>query len=378
MKHFPFYLAAFVTTVCLMAAGCTQPAPAPTPTAATKPAATTAPAAPAATAPAKAAEPTKPAAAAPTTAAAAPAKKVDYPIKGKPITLIVPWAAGASNDVVTRLLAFPLEAGLGTPVEVVNRPGAGTQVGITELTKAAPDGHTLANTATPATQLTYADPARKAPYGRKDIQPIAAAVVESQSIYVKGDSPYKTANDLVDAAKANPKKIKIADQGNLSTAHMVTLGFERAAGVKFAAVHFDGASESVAAVAGGHVDACVSGLAGGAGMVKSGELRIIANTGTSESKFVPGVKSLKEQGYNTTMILARGISAPGGTPREIVDKIAGIIKSAVDDPAFKKKMDDAMLDAQYLGTADFEKHWDETDALVKVMIDDAKAAEPQK
>jgi|GEM_PF-3511648 len=198
------FLVSITTLAILVTAGCGQSAPAPTPTkAAAAPAATAAPAA--ATAPAKAAEPTKPAAA--PTVAAAP--KVDFPQKGKSITINVPWDAGGAADVGTRLITPILEKELGVPVQVVNKPGAGSQTGLADFARAAPDGYTIGNTNLPNTfPDLHGPPTAKATYSRKSFVPISNIVWDPEAIAVKADSPIKTVKDLVDLAKT--KEIKVA------------------------------------------------------------------------------------------------------------------------------------------------------------------------
>lgn len=172
-------------------------------------------------------------------AGAAASKKVEYPTKGRAITIIVPFAPGGANDVAARVQAPALEKELGVPVVVVNKPGASTQIGMTQLVQAKPDGHTLGLLTLPGAMLAYLDPARKAIYSRKDFQVVALQSWDPNGIAVKTDSPHKSLKDLVEAAKANPEKIKIGTSGLLSTDHMVLLMLQRIAQVKFAIAHFE-------------------------------------------------------------------------------------------------------------------------------------------
>lgn len=364
MKRLVVVLATVVTMASLGIAGCTQPTAAPTPTQA--PAAK--PAAPAA-APTKAAEPTKPA------AAAAPA----WPEKGKAIMITVPWSAGDTNDTATRLLAGYLEKELGTPVQVVNKPGAATVLGLTELVRAKPDGYTFGSTSTMTTVVSYMDPDKKATYSRKDFQPIAVQIVESPVLAVKGDGPFKTAKDLMDAAKANPDKIKVGDNGLMSPTHMGSASLAKAGGVRWASVHFDGGAQNVAALLGGHTDALVSSLGPAQGPAKAGTLRVLGVMDTQSSIFLPDVKPLKDQGYDVVIPLARGIIAPAGTPKEAVEILNNAIKKVVTTNAeFKQKAETAGYDLRYWDTAQFTKHWDEMDAYVKPMLEDLKKEETKK
>lgn len=198
MKRYlvPLMAAALATT--LLIGGCTQAAPAPAPTSPPKAAEPTNAAAPAAA-------PTQ--AVAPARAAEAPAKTTDFPTKGKAITLTVPLPAGSSMDIAARVLAPMLEKDLGTPVQVVNKVGAGGQVGLTDLSLSKPDGYTIAAHALPATITMYLDVERKT-FNRGQLTSLALDNIEPVVISVKKESPFKTLKDAVDAAKANPQKVK--------------------------------------------------------------------------------------------------------------------------------------------------------------------------
>lgn len=361
----------------LVIAGCTPGAPAPTPTKApaapTKAAEPTkAPAAPTAApaAPTKAAEPTKAPASQPT---AAPAKKVDYPQKGKAITLIVSWDAGGITDILARQLAAAMEKELGTPVQVVNKPGGAAQIGHTEIAKSKPDGYTFGSTNLPSSFLSYLDPQRKAAYGRGDLMQVSNVLLDPASIAVKADSPFKTLKDLIDAAKASPEKVKISDNGALTGHHLDNLMLEKLAGVKFAIVHFSGGAPAVAALLGGHIDASVSVAGQYAPQVKSGEIRLLAVMAEKESKFFPGVPTLESQGYKYySASSSLGFSVAGGTPREIVDFMDGAIKKITDSDDFKKKMDELSYPLYYMNSARFTAFWDEKETEIKPLLELAR------
>ena len=126
----------------------------------------------------------------------AAAATVDFPVKGKPITIIVPNAPGGTNDITARLMAPVLEKELGTPVVVVNKPGAATQTGITEGALAKPDGYTLTMTALPGTLTVYMDPDRQAVPQIREMQPVALHNLDIGAVVVNAQSPYRTVKDL--------------------------------------------------------------------------------------------------------------------------------------------------------------------------------------
>jgi len=140
----------------------------------------------------------------------------DFPKKGKSIDLIVAFSSGGAVDTAARLVQPILEKELGTNVEVINKPGAGGQIGYTALTSAKPDGYTIGATGSPSVVVSPLDPARGAKYTRASFQPLGRQVIDPAVIAVQPDSPYKTLKELLDAAKANPKSMTASTTGLLT------------------------------------------------------------------------------------------------------------------------------------------------------------------
>lgn len=369
MKTMFVHLAALLVAATILVVGCAGAAPAPTPTKA--PAAPTA----AATKPAAAATAQATQAPAATAAVAPTAAKIDYPEKGKAITLVVPWAAGSVNDLFSRQFATWMEKDLGTQIQVVAKAGAGGQLGITEVANAKPDGYTLGMNSMPSTAIIYLDPERKAAFSRKDLAPVAIGVMEPVGLVVSGESPYKTTKDLMDAAKAAPEKIRVGDNGIMSPTHLPAIALGKAADVKLASVHFNGSSEQVAALLGGHIEAGVVSAGGLLGHFQSGKLRILGVFDKAESSLFPGAKTLPSQGYNVTMVATRGFVAPAGTPKAIIDLLSNSIGKATKDAEFLKKMDEMGMKVGYADAQRYATLWDEDEAIVKPMIAEAKASQ---
>lgn len=356
-------LAAITVAVSLLIAGCSQAAPAPTP-------------APKAAEPAKAAAP----AAAPTQAAApaaptkAPeaAKKVDFPQKGKAINILIPWPTGGGNDITARLLAAGMEKDLGTPVQVVNKPGAGSQVGIAEGATSKPDGYTLVNTAIPNTIGIYLEPERKATFDRKSFIPVALHTLDPITIAVNAKSPYKSLKDLIDYAKANPGKLKAGTGGLMGVQHLAILLFQKATGAKFSIVHFDGGAQQVTNLLGEHIDVVFDFPPSVLPQVKSGNVRALGVLDTQEFKYLPGVPTLASQGFNINFSTARIFSVPAGTPKEIVDILSGSIKRVIAMEDQQKKLDEMGIVARYMDSAEASKYWEEKEAEIAPLIPLAK------
>ncbi|MGE5617781.1 MAG: tripartite tricarboxylate transporter substrate binding protein [Sphingomonadaceae bacterium] len=360
MKRLLVPLVALLAAVSLAIAGCSSAAPAASPTKAPEPA--------------KAAEPTKAPAAAQPTAAPAASSKVNYPEKGKTITIIVPVSAGGGSDVSTRVLIPALQKALGTNVEVVNKAGANQQLGHTEFVKAKPDGYTIAMTNLPTTFTNYLDPDRKAIYNRQSFVPIAAPVLDPGIIVVKADTPYKDLKELVEAAKAKPGEITIGATGLMTAPHLMLLQLEKATGAKFNIVQFDkGAADATNALLGGHIQ----GQAGYIGdlftQTKSGNVRALAVADTERSPFLPNIPTMKELGIDLTSYIPRGYSVQKDTPQEIVSILENAFRAAANDPEVKKKQDEMGLTQKFLGSKEYGALWDKMEQDAKPLVDAIKA-----
>jgi len=359
VKRASLAMAALLVAAGVVIAGCSQAAPAPT-------AAPAKPAAAPTSAPAAAPAPTKAPAAAPT---AAPAAKVDFPQKGKSITVIVPFSAGGGTDTQARIIAASMEKTLGVPVQVVDKPGAGSQVGLTELVNAKPDGYTIGFTNNPTTMGVYLTPDRKATFNKSSFAPIAGFVFDPEDVVVKAGGPYNTMKDLIDAAKAKPKTIKATTNGLLSDDHMAIIQVEQTSGAQFAIVHFDGASEEVTALLGDKTDAAFMGVGTSLPFIKQGQLKALMLMDKAESPFLPGVPTAASLGYNIVIGSSRGLSAPKGTPPEIIAILANAIKKATEDPEVKQKLTDMGSAVNFQDTQTYDKFWSDMEVAIKPVMD---------
>jgi tripartite-type tricarboxylate transporter receptor subunit TctC len=306
-------------------------------------------------------------------AAPASAQKVDFPAKGKVITAISPTTAGSGSDVSLRVLAEGLEKELGVSVEVVNKPGAGQQAGITELLRAKPDGYTICNMTFPNVQLIYLDPERQAAFSRKNLQPVANYVSDVGLLAVKANSPFKTMRDLVNAAKAGPGKIKLSTTAILSPHHVAILKLQKMAGVKFAIAHFSGSAPGITALLGGHIDGFVGFGADIMAQIKNGDVRVLGIADREENEFYPGVKTMEAQGYKLHFIAARLIAAPAGTPRQTVNTLSGAVKRTMEADAVKKKMKTLGIVPHYMDPDQLSSYWTQVETEVKPFVEEARS-----
>jgi tripartite-type tricarboxylate transporter receptor subunit TctC len=292
--------------------------------------------------------------------AAAPIGAADFPQKGKAIQMLVGFAAGGSTDVGARLLASGMEKELGTPVLVVNKPGASGQIAYTALTQAKPDGYTIGNTNFPSSVVSYLDPARKATYTRKSFDLLALHVIDPALFAVKADSPFKNLKDVIEAAKANPKKIKVSTTGIQSDEAFAILQLQKMTGTHFAMVHFaQGVASAMTAFLGGKIDVLCANVGDLLSQFKSGEVRILGIMDDEPSPFYPGVPTFEQQGYKLYNSASRGFSAPAGVPKTVADILSGAIKRVSASEDHKKRMADMGLTLRYLDTAQYAKYWAE-------------------
>jgi len=298
-----------------------------------------------------------------------PAGAADFPQKGKAIQILVGFAAGGSSDAGARILASGMEKELGTSVVVVNKPGASSQIAYTTLTQAKPDGYTIGNTNFPSAVVSYLDPARKATYTRKDFDLLALHVIDPGLIAVKKDSPFKTVKDVVEAAKGNPKKLRISTTGIQSDEAFGILQFQKMTGAQFALVHFSqGIAPAMTAFLGGKIDVFCGNVGDLLSQFKSGEVRILGIMDDQQSPFYPGVKTFEEQGYKLYSSSSRGFAAPAGTPKEVVNTLSEAIKKAVATEDHKKRMADMGLTIRYMDSAGYTKYWGEYETMLKELL----------
>ena len=295
-----------------------------------------------------------------------------FPDKNKAVDIIVPYTAGGSSDMAARLIAPGLEKELGIPVRVVNRPGAGAQLGTSELARAKKDGYTLGMTTLPQVMLVYLDRDRQADFSRKSFQPLAGLTADPQIMTVKADSPYKTMKDLIDAARANPEKIRIGLTGTFSSEHIAMVKLQKLTGVRFALVQFDGISSSRTALLGGHIDVIPSTMPGLGGVVKSGDVRLLGVLDKEPNEFAPQVKTLQSQGYDVQSVISFTVSLPAGTPKPIVDIMAAAAKKAVETDEYKQKVRALGSTPRYLGPAELGAYWDDTEVQLRPLLELAK------
>jgi tripartite-type tricarboxylate transporter receptor subunit TctC len=301
----------------------------------------------------------------------------DFP--NRPIQLMVAYPAGGSTDIAARIVAAIAEKELGQPIVVVNKGGAGGQVGWTDMVRQKPDGYYIGFINLPATNTVILDPERKAIFSEKDFTPIINQVLDPGVIWVRADSPYKTVQDLIEAAKKSPSTIRAATTGILSDDHLAILMTEEAApGAVFRLVHLEGGAAQFKEIMAGNIDVAFDNVGSIVPRVRSGEVRALAVLDDVRSKFLPEVPTTKELGYPTIISNSpRGIAGPKDMPALIVAKLREVLKKAMEDPEHVKKLEEQGIAIRIMVGEEYAKYFSDTHAKAKKYTEWAKNR-PQK
>ena len=264
----------------------------------------------------------------------ATAALADYP--EKPIEVIVGYSAGGGTDVMARTVAKFLEEELGEGASVVikNMPGAGGQIGFTEVAKATPDGYTLGTFNLPAALALTHD--READYDVNSYTYLANFVEDPNTITVAASSPFRTLGELLDAAKADPGAITLGLSSLGGNDHFGANMIAAAAGAEFTLVPFKGASNARTAIMGGHVAGGTMTL--GQTTNFPDELRVLAVLSGERSPFRPDVPTAKELGFDVQMSSLRGIVAPAGMDEAMADQLRAALTAVNANPDFQAMM----------------------------------------
>jgi tripartite-type tricarboxylate transporter receptor subunit TctC len=274
-----------------------------------------------------------------------------YP--ARPVRFLVPYAAGGSTDVVARAVGAKVQESVGQALVIENRPGGAEILATDLLSKAPPDGYTIALISnTFAINETFAG---KLPYSAdKDFAPVAKLVDVPFGMFVTPGLPVNTVKEFVDYAKARPGQLNYAHVG-LGTPHFLTMEwFKRLAGLDIQGIGYKGAVPALTAVAQGDVHVITIGLGGATSFVKSGKIRAIANASPRRVLTLPDLPTMKEAGYADFDFTSWfGVLAPAGTPREIVEKLNAEFGKAVLAPEVKQRLENLGLEPSAMTSAEF-------------------------
>ena len=272
-----------------------------------------------------------------------------YPTK--PVTLVVPTAAGGTTDLSARMLAQALTPVIGQSVVVDNKGGGNGNIAAGIVKRAEPDGYTLfmqySGYHVISPHLT-----KVSQWAQGDFQPVANVISAPQIIVVRDGLPVKTLAELITYAKANPGKLNYASSGNGSLQHVTGAMLEQQGGIKMVHVPYKGTGPALQDLLGGQVDLTFGTAPPFMPHIQGGKLRVLAVTGKERLPSLPDVPTTAEAGYpgvNATSWFA--LFAPAATPKAVVDKLAADARTVVQSAAFKQKAQEQGATADYLGPA---------------------------
>jgi tripartite-type tricarboxylate transporter receptor subunit TctC len=285
---------------------------------------------------------------------AGPAVSADFPTK--PITLICPYPAGGSTDVIARPLAEAAGRVLGQPVLVENKGGGGGAVGTGSIIGKEPDGYLLSIVVTSLHRSAHIN---KLSFDTvKDVTPIIRVAGYLYGVLVRPDSKIQSLPELIQAAKAKPGELTYMASGIGTGGHIAAEEMASVAGVKFNHLPSKGDQESSAGLLGGHVD-FISTTSGWIPLVEAKQLKLLATYGETRVKRFPDVPTVKELGLKVVHDSPIGIVGPKGMSAERVKVLHDAFQKALSDPAFLKAMEAYEMPVLYQNTADFAKFWAE-------------------
>ncbi|PKL12735.1 MAG: tripartite tricarboxylate transporter substrate binding protein [Spirochaetae bacterium HGW-Spirochaetae-8] len=284
------------------------------------------------------------------------------------VKVIIPWSVGGMTDVLTRPIASWLEKYYGVPFVVENKPGGGGVVGSMLIESSPNDGYTIGTTSMSTISAKYVSPIYP---DINNVELISQVITIPATVTVSSSSPWKTMEELIAYAKANPGALKNANSGTGASAHIYAMYFESMAGIKMNHIPYPAYAEAITALLGKHVDITNIPLPDVAPHIDSGEFRLLAIASAERHPSYPDVPTLRELGIDVVMGNYSGFVAPKGTDPAIVKALDEAIGKSMEDPAIRKFLIDAGYQPTYLNAADFAKvikgAEDQLDYMVNVL-----------
>ena len=282
--------------------------------------------------------------------------KAQWP--SKDITLIYHSKPGSGGEIFLRSLAKPMEKALGKAVVVDNKPGAG---GLNAWKPAAEakDGHTFLGV---SSTIITAPILNKMPVDYKSFDPIAMMFVDPMILFVKADAPWNTIQEFIADAKKNPGKFNIAGGVPGELGFVAGMMLMEKADIKFNVVPFESGGDAVVSVMGSHIHGAIGEYGETASAIEAGKVKVLVGFNP-----VPGTKipTVKDAGLDIEIEKFRGVLAPKGTPKEVIDKLIDASKKALEDPEFKKYYENLKLQPVFKPGAEFTKVMEAQDAQIR-------------
>ena len=286
----------------------------------------------------------------------------------RPITLIVAYPPGGGTDIVARALAPYVEKylGGGAKIVVVNRAGAGGEVGFAALANSPADGYTIGFVNTPP--LLTIPIERAAQFSWQRYEYVGNIIDDPCNFSVHADTPVTNLRELAAYAKAHPGEVTVGTTGIGSDDHLAMLKFERAAGVKLRHIPFKGSADVRAAILGKQITVAAINIGEALQYQKGGTpLRNLVQMSPARTNLAPELPTAREQGYDIEMSSLRGLAAPKGMPSEIRDRLVRAVAQSVADPEFRARAAQFFAPMRYLAPAEYEALVRDADAMYRQM-----------
>ena len=270
----------------------------------------------------------------------------------KPVSLVVPFPAGGTTDVLARALAERLSPAIGQPVIVENKPGAGATIGADYVAKAKADGHTLLIGAVHHTIASSVY--KKLPYDfQKGFEPVTVIAMVPNVLVVNARTPAKNVNELVALIKAKPAEASYGSNGNGTAQHLIGTQFQQQTGTRLQHIPYKGSGPLATDLLGGQILMSFDTITPVLPHIKAGKLRPLEVTTAKRSPALPDVPTLQEAGLKDFDIGTWfGVLAPVGTPKPVRDRLSAEATKIIQSPDFRKRMDD--IGAQPVGNSPAE------------------------
>ena len=286
----------------------------------------------------------------------------------RPVTLLAGYPPGGLVDVVSRLIAEGMKPRFPKGLAVINRPGAAGAVAVAEVTRATPDGYTIV--LTPQSALVIAAQLQELAYKTPDDYDAFINLVSYYPmIAVRSESEYKTIQELVADAKANPGKIRVGSPGEGTSSHLNLEELMYRTGTKMVHVPFQGWAQSSPALLGGHIEAVVAQPGELKGQVDGKRMRVLVNFKPQRMPTFPDVPTAKELGWDVANGVWYMLLAPKGTPAPVIRYLHDAAKAAIDDPKFAADMANRGIDVDYRPGATLHADlWREYKAHTEILL----------
>src|SRR3954470_20670843 len=286
----------------------------------------------------------------------------------RPITMLIAYPPGGGTDLIARALAPYVEKNLGggAKIVIVNRAGAGGEVGFAALAAAPADGYTLGFVNTPP--LLTIPIERPAQFSWQRFDYIGNIIDDPCNFSVHADTNMRNLADLAAYAKANPGEVTVGTTGIGSDDHLAMLKFERAAGVKMRHIPFKGSAEVRGAIAGRQIVVAAINIGEALQYQKGGTpLRNLVQMSPARTNLAPELATAREQGFDIEMSSLRGLAAPRGLAADVRERLARAIAQSVADPEFQSKATQFFAPLRYLAPAEYESLVREADSMYREM-----------